>query len=509
MAANDGIELQWYLVRVNGTYEPVCGQPPPFQNVTGVMVNGTLVNTTASAIDDPGLLGGGGDLDVIIGIAIGLFSSVAINIGQNIQALGAKEPGADVNPCTSTKWRVGVTIFATGAIGNMVAMAFASATILVPLESSQFFTNVLFSKYVNGQHVTNRQWLGTAIAVLGTTITCIFGPNEARCFTLPMLESFWANPVWIIYAVLMSAASAFGWYAYHRVQLEHQRTARGGWSDRPTDAASEGTAVASNASDPHADKARAADPAESKGAPSGNVVSATAADAASGPDPAAGVTLPALFAVSSALIGGAQMIVHSKALAEVLDMLFRGALPFVDMMSSWFFWVELAITATCGIYWGVQMNAAITLYDPLFVIPLLQASYILFGSIASGIFYREFETLGESGWVPNVAVAWTAFVSGIVLVVVGILLLAPPEAIRACCARGDRAKIGGAFTSLAAAGAPPKEGTPLLEDGNKTSQAHEPLARPLHKSSAMERVRAAKAGPKHAQKRPVTTVQSP
>ena len=78
-----------------------------------------------------------GDSLVVLGIVIGLLSSVAINVGQNIQALGAKEPGADKNPCSSRKWIIGLTIFVTGSMGNMVAMAFASATILVPLESSQ------------------------------------------------------------------------------------------------------------------------------------------------------------------------------------------------------------------------------------------------------------------------------------------------------------------------------------------------------------------------------------
>ena len=67
---------------------------------------------------------GGGGL-VVLGIVIGLGSSVLINVGQNIQAIGAKEPGADVKPCTSRKWVMGLSLFITGSIGNMVAMAFA------------------------------------------------------------------------------------------------------------------------------------------------------------------------------------------------------------------------------------------------------------------------------------------------------------------------------------------------------------------------------------------------
>lgn len=79
-----------------------------------------------------------------IGVFVGLTSSILINLGQNIQAIGGKElvqmekqTGQKAKECESQTWVKGLTLFITGSIGNMVAMAFASATILVPLESSQ------------------------------------------------------------------------------------------------------------------------------------------------------------------------------------------------------------------------------------------------------------------------------------------------------------------------------------------------------------------------------------
>jgi len=355
-----------------------------------------LINQTLCGYDDDA------DSLVLIGIMIGLLSSIGINLGQNIQAIGAKEPGADEKPCSSKKWVMGLSIFITGSIGNMVAMAFASATILVPLESSQFVTNIFFSKVVNKAVITRRQWAGTIIAVLGTVLTCVFGPNDARCFTIEKLKGFWVNPAWIAYILISFGASGAGWLAYHRLR----RSVQAGRASKEIGAA----------------------------------------------------LLPALFAVSSALIGGAQMIVHSKALAVLFDLLFSGEITFVAMMTSWLFWVELLITAGCGIFWAVQMNASLTLYEPLFIIPLLQASYITFGSAASGIFYQEFETLHEaefgscslpgeaqaasgeadsssleSCWRPEGA-TWFFYLSGVGAVVVGILLLAPPESLGACAA---------------------------------------------------------------------------
>jgi len=320
--------------------------------------NGTLLCDVG---DEAGAL-------VVIGIAIGLASSIAINVGQNIQALGAKALGKGQQPCASRTWVLGLALFIIGSIGNMLAMAFASATILVPLESSQFVTNILFSKLINKAGTTWRQWLGTWIAVFGTVLTCVFGPNDARCFTLGQLETFWSQAEWIGFLIGSAVLSALGWLAYWRLRsLRDSPLAEGG--------------------------------------------------------------LPALFAVSSALVGGSMMIVHSKALAELGDMLAGGAITLGDLLCSWFFWTELAVTTGCGTFWAIQMNASLQLYDPLFIIPLLQASYITFGSVASATFYQEFRTLSDSGYG---VYAWPGYVSGVCLVVVGILLLAPPHTLAAC-----------------------------------------------------------------------------
>jgi len=100
-----------------------------------------------------------------------------------------------------------------------------------------------------------------------------------------------------------------------------------------------------------------------------------------------------------------------------------GEVTLVDLLGDWLFWSELLITAVCGIFWAVQMNKSLGLYDPLFIIPLLQSSYITFGATASGIFYQEFRTLHEVGLAGPAT--WFFFIIGMIMIVVGILLLAP------------------------------------------------------------------------------------
>lgn len=330
------------------------------------------VNATGDVVCDTE----GAGSAVMVGIMIGLISSIGINLGQNIQAIGMQEPGAQEKPCTSKTWIIGLVVFVTGSLGNMVAMAFASASILVPLESSQFVTNIFFSKLYLKKEITQKQWTGTSLAVLGTVFTCVFGPNDDRCFNLPQLKGFYANPIWVLYCLATFSAAAFGWVTYWRINA--------------------------------AKKAHDQDP-RANPLPEGSEVS-----------------LPVLFALSSALIGGAQMIVHSKTVAELFDLMGGGEITFVDLLSDWFFWLELMITAVCGIFWAVQMNRSLGLYDPLFIIPLLQSSYITFGATASGIFYQEFRTLHEIG-VAGPA-TWFFFICGMTMIVVGIMLLAPSEA---------------------------------------------------------------------------------
>ena len=346
--------------------------PEPGANTFGVPVYHVIGNTTVCDTD-----ASGGGAAVMIGVTIGLVSSVAINIGQNLQALGNK---THERPCTSKLWLIGISTFAVGSLGNMAAMAFASATILVPLESSQFVTNLIFSRCVNSVAITCRQVVGTLLAVIGTAMICIFGPNDQQCYSVDDFRGFWLEWTWLTYVVASILASLVGWLLYARIKAHASRCAQ--------------------------------------------------------PPAWAEPSLAALYALSSALIGGAQMIVHTKALAEMLDMAAAGQLTLGDLLQDPFFWLELSITAVCGIFWAVQMNNSLALYDQLFIIPLLQASYITFGATASGLFYREFETLATTGLAARSGFAyltWPIFCGGVLLIIIGLMLLAPPTAFDGCC----------------------------------------------------------------------------
>ena len=232
----------------------------------------TLNQTAASEVACEALPSWG----LLIGVAMGVFGSIGINIGQNIQARGIAqldEAGLDVEkPCRSRTWVAGLSIFITFSLVNFAAFGLAPASVLTPLESIQFVTNIFYNRFVNGVTITGGMHAGVSLTVVGTLLTVIFGADGGGgCNSVATLESYWtAWPWWLWLGVsLSSAASA---YAAHR--LIHRKLARGERIER------------------HA------------------------------------IWLPITFTLYSALAGGAQMIVHSKILSELLGLIVQvGAAP--------------------------------------------------------------------------------------------------------------------------------------------------------------------------------------
>ena len=63
---------------------------------------------------------------------------------------------------------------------------------------------------------------------------------------------------------------------------------------------------------------------------------------------------------------------------------------------------------------------------PVSTVPLLQSFYILFGVIAGGIFFKEFDSLSAAADGTPTPHRWPLFVLGMLLIVTGLMLIAPP-----------------------------------------------------------------------------------
>ena len=99
-------------------------------------------------------------------------------------------------------------------------------------------------------------------------------------------------------------------------------------------------------------------------------------------------------------------------------MLFQGDLA---VLTSWIFYLSVVLVVGCGMIWVINLTKCLGLYDPLLILPLMVASYILFGGIGGGLYFDEFRTLhlGPGGYW-----RWVLYLGGMALVLIALYLIA-------------------------------------------------------------------------------------
>ena len=313
---------------------------PPALNATNNATwgNVSLYNETrdnATLVDDAVLLDPGLKCQALpawgfgVGVLMGVAGSIGINVGQNIQATALDELPDELKskPHKSKLWLWGMVIFIIFSLINFAALALAPASILTPLESIQFVTNIFYNKFVNKKMISWAMQGGTWLTVLGTVFTVIFGPVGVPCHSVRTLENYWSKPTWLVYLII-SLAIAIGSYVTHIVYMRKMKLVR----------------VQNDAPAPWAHE----------------------------------MVLPVSFTLYSSLAGGAQMIVQSKVFSELLAMIFQGNFT---IFMGWLLYVEIVLVVTCGIIWIVKLTECLGLYNPLLILPLMVGTYILFGGV--------------------------------------------------------------------------------------------------------------------------------
>ena len=334
------------------------------------------MNKTNSSLDRPGA---GDEEDEVpgwsvpVGIVMGLSASVGINVGNNIQAMALAQMQENQLEKKPRIFWVGTAIFAIASILNFVAFGFAPAAVLAPLESVQFVSNLMFARFVNKENVSIRMCVGSGLVITGTIVAIMVGPSSVAKLSIPDLKALWIEPAWIGYLVAVAAAFTLCMlvHVHYQRQLDAGRKLRG-----------------------------------------------------------YRVVLPFTFALSSAFVGS-QAVVHAKTMSELVELVFT--IGPLGLLSSWFFYFACVLLfATMGM-WLYRLNAALGKYDPLFIIPLLQANYILFSTVTGGIYFQEFMELTP--------VSSVMFGLGVAIMFVGLYLLAPVTSFEDDRPDGDRASL--------------------------------------------------------------------
>ena len=310
----------------------------------------------------------------VIGVVLGLLGSIAINTGNNIQSLGLKRlkeerkgetehenkprkavpqllkrhsavvpetvVGIDDNeiqPHKSKIWIIGTVLFLSGSILNFYSFAFAAQSLLASLESIQFVTNLLFGKCMLGATVTRGMMVGTLLTVLGTISAVQFSSKDAIELDTNDMKELYGNPGYITYLVF-SVVLLIGLGFVYRLYDSREKTNR--------------------------------------------------------PLRYTAVVIPWSYSIWGALVG-TQSVVHAKIIAELFSAQSRGK---ENIFSSWFTYMTIILwMATAGV-WLKQLSDALLRFDPIFIIPLLQCSFIFFAIISGGIYFKEFDAFSVQQW---------------------------------------------------------------------------------------------------------------
>lgn len=270
-------------------------------------------------------------------------------------------------PYKNRLWVMGLCMFIGFSLLNFAALSLAPASILLPLEAIQFVSNVCYAAIVHQKPVPWLMRSGVVLALLGTFCTVMFGSKESSCYSMQRFEDAWT--------------SSWSWWVYLGASIGVAALAGLMWRSYSS-------------------------------------------DVAAGRRPwRCEVVLPVTFTLVAALLGGSQLIVNSKVFSESLSMLFHGD---PNVLTSWVFYVGLVGAIAGGLIWVGALTACLSLYDPLIILPLMVASFIVFGSIAGGIYFDEFGTIGYRLGTSPVAVGlgWLGYVGGMVLVLCGLLAIA-------------------------------------------------------------------------------------
>ncbi len=333
----------------------------------------------------------------VLGVILGLLGSIAINTGNNIQSLGLKaakaqsverkpkstglfrrkakispenegegvddthacdETTAEPNPCSSTTWIIGTVIFVSGSIINFASYAFAAQSMLASLESIQFVTNLVFGKFMLKAIVTRRMLMGTILTVIGTVIAVQFSSKKTFELNVEDLTRLYGNPAYITYLVLMVCALIVLNKVFHHYEERKQL----GMKLKHTD-----------------------------------------------------IIMPFSYSIWSALFG-TQSVVQAKVLAELLALQSSGT---ENVFAYTFTYITFIVWLFTAWIWLYRLNKALSTFDPLFIIPLLQCSFIFFAIVSGGIFFKEFNSF--------TFIQWLGFWTGVFISFNGLRLLIPVQ----------------------------------------------------------------------------------
>ena len=308
----------------------------------------------------------------VVGVILNIAGSISVNAGTNLLKLSLKlqdEIANDSSKSIHAPSRVlGATLFVIGSLTNFVSFGLAAQSLLASLGGVQFVANIVFGKVILNETVTSRHLIASIILVAGVVIAVSFSNHESTMYALEEIVGLYDLDyaifmVGIIITAIVSE-SLFRLYKW-REDLVLSRI---------------GSSISMNLFPFHH------------------------------------FVKPLTFCWVSACFG-TQSVLQAKCIAEIgkiaiLKDDFKLLLQkeVLIMLLAFFFFLAS---------WLKRLMMALSMYDGLLIIPILQVCWTISAVIQGSIFFKEFSSASQH------QIEW--FTSGLTLVVLGVYILAGSE----------------------------------------------------------------------------------
>mmetsp|Transcript_2055 Transcript_2055/g.5490 ORF Transcript_2055/g.5490 Transcript_2055/m.5490 type:complete len:426 (-) Transcript_2055:1998-3275(-) len=304
------------------------------------------------------------------GVVLALIASVMINVGTNVMKLAINKRlllAAEERKrlMRTPQWLLGFAVFVSGTLLNFGAFKFAAQSLLAGLSSVQFISQVVFSKVVLHEDIAIVAYFGVVVVVGGCVCLVVFGQHHAKNYGPEELAALFGRAPYVSYMLGAAAISCFSWVAYTNIK---QSVAR-----------SRNVAQFSH-----------------------SLLNMRQRQ-----------TLAVLFAIRAG-IWGSQSVVLAKALSMLLSQLLNPAPEHGNPLKTYETYFIILGFAAAATFWMLRLNHALKLFDALYMIPMMQLSWMLFSSLSGGIFYEEFVQWQWQNYVMY-ALSFTMILFGVVL----------------------------------------------------------------------------------------------
>jgi hypothetical protein len=124
---------------------------------------------------------------------------------------------------------------------------------------------------------------------------------------------------------------------------------------------------------------------------------------------------PLAYAISSTIIG-TQAVLNSKSLALLIGATTAGT---KNEFGFWYVYLMLGTWLVLVVFWLRRLDLGLSLFPPLFIIPVMQVFFVFFAILCGGIYFKEFASFG--------LIQYIGFCAGVLLILTGVYGLAPSD----------------------------------------------------------------------------------